>query len=157
YFYFRQLTPRTYDLRKTYPRDAAVLPFWSHVRHKRIAVIDAPEITMTLGGLPGIQLANWSTHQMDARRVRAVSEPAALLSEARRVYGPQIYVTDFELDAGVSEQLAAYRRLMDRVERKGTLCRHLLAHERFDLIVAGFFEAHTGSHRFWDHRADAHP
>ena len=43
YYYFRQLIPGTYDLEPWSARNASARPFWSRLRDRRIAVVDAPE------------------------------------------------------------------------------------------------------------------
>jgi predicted AlkP superfamily phosphohydrolase/phosphomutase len=45
-----------------------------------------------------------------------------------------------------------YRRFLERIEKKGELCRRLLKRDKFDLFVTVFAETHTASHQFWRHR-----
>ena len=38
---------------------------------------------------------------------------------------------------------------MQRISKKGELCRRLLEREEYDVIVIVFSESHTGGHQFW--------
>jgi predicted AlkP superfamily phosphohydrolase/phosphomutase len=142
FYYFRQLVPGTYDLRLFSPPDTGVSPFWAHLRGrgKNVAIIDAPESEL-VPGLSGLQLAD-------------TADPPEVLHEARRVFGRQITVNDFSPRQDLNEDRGVYHRLLERVEKKGTLCRHLLAKDHFDLVVIGFYEAHDAAHRFWDYRSE---
>lgn len=156
FYYFRQLVPGTYDLRLFTAHDTGVLPFWSHLRGsgKKVAIIDPPESEI-VPGLGGLQLTDWATRYLPQRAVRPAAEPPVLLRDARRVFGPQITVDDYSPHKDPDEDRGVYRTLLDRVEKKGTLCRYLLAKDRFDLVVIGFYEAHDAAHRFWDYRPEA--
>jgi predicted AlkP superfamily phosphohydrolase/phosphomutase len=44
---------------------------------------------------------------------------------------------------------------MGQVEKKGALCRHLLARDRFDLVAIVFGESHVAGHQFWKYHADS--
>ncbi|HLB46331.1 MAG TPA: alkaline phosphatase family protein [Anaerolineales bacterium] len=155
YYHFRQLKTGTYDLQAFSPWDTNVLPFWTHLRGtgKQAAVIDAAE-ARPVKGLPGLQLLNWATHQPAIPTLPPAAEPAALLDDARRLFGPQMFISEFKLNSSIAEDRRARRRFLERIEKKGRLCRALLARDRFDLIVIEFFEAHTGGHRFWQHRPE---
>lgn len=156
FYYFRQLVPGSYDLRLFTPRDTGVLPFWSHLRGsgKKVAIIDPPESEL-VPGLGGLQLVDWATRYLPQRKVRPAAEPRALLREARRIFGPQITVDDYSPRKDPNEDRGVYRTLLDRVAKKGALCRYLLAKDHFDLVVVGFYEAHDAAHRFWDYRPEA--
>jgi predicted AlkP superfamily phosphohydrolase/phosphomutase len=156
FYYFRQLVPGTYDLRLFSPRDTGVQPFWAHLRGsgKKAAIIDPPESEL-VPGLSGLQLTDWATRYLPQREVQPAAEPAELLGEARRTFGPQIMVNDFSPHKSLDEDRAVYQQLLERVEKKGRLCRFLLAKDRFDLVVIGFYESHDAAHRFWDYRLEA--
>jgi len=156
FYYFRQLVPGTYDLRLFGARDTGVQPFWARLRGggKQVAIIDPPESEL-VPGLSGLQLTDWATRYLPQREVRAAAEPAELLREAQRIFGPQITVHDFSPHKSLDEDREVYHRLLERVEKKGTLCRSLLAKDRFDLVVVGFYESHDAAHRFWDYRPEA--
>lgn len=156
FYYFRQLIPGTYDLRLFSPRDTGVQPFWAHLRggEKKVAIIDPPESEL-VPGLSGLQLTDWATRYLPQREVQPAAEPAELLREARQTFGPQITVNDFSPHKSLDEDRRVYHRLLERVEKKGRLCRSLLAKDRFDLVVVGFYESHDAAHRFWDYRSEA--
>lgn len=156
YFAYRQLEPGTYSIRPYTPRDAQATPCWALLRGtgRRVAVLDAPEVT-PVRGLDGVQLANWATHQPDMAVLPPEAEPATLLDDARRIFGGNENISEFETNSSVTADLDVHRRLLERVERRGALYRELVARADPDLAVLGFFEAHKASHRFWDYRRDA--
>ncbi len=156
YYYFRQLKPGTYDLETVTGLDIEAPPFWSYLcgRDKKIAVIDVPD-SQPLFGLPGIQLANWATHNnWDPHRFSTASEPLALLQEVRRDFGPRL-VTIEKSDSTFDEDRQIYNQLLEQVEKKGALCRHLLVRDRFDLVVIVFAESHVANHQFWQYHQEA--
>ncbi|MBA2646409.1 MAG: alkaline phosphatase family protein [Pyrinomonadaceae bacterium] len=146
YHYFRQLKPGTYDLENVTGADINALPFWSYLRgrNKRVAVVDVPD-AFPIKDLPGIQLTDWATHNPPDF---ASAEPASLLRDVRRIFGPQMKIYE-KLRSGIEDDRKLYRQLMDRVEKKGELCRALLAGNKFDLTIAVFAESHTATHQFW--------
>ncbi len=156
YYCYRQLKPGTYDLINRFPHEARALPFWSRLRGtgKKVALIDAPEV-LPLPGVSGIQLSNWASHQPDVTALGPSAEPADLLRVARRVFGPPTNISEYNTRSSLREDRQVYRRLLERVHKRGALCRHLLAQDRFDLIVIGLYEAHKASHRFWDYLPDS--
>lgn len=150
YYYFRRLKPGTYGLEDVTARDAAALPFWSHVRGraKRVAIIDAPD-TDSLRGLAGIQLANWNVHHSS---FPPSTEPAELLQEVRRVFGPPFAISE----RGLPDDQQIYRRLLERTKKQGALGRHLLSQDHYDLVVVVFSESHPAGHMLWQYRRKAH-
>ncbi len=154
YYYNRRLIPGTYELQDCTVRDAHVLPFWSPCRggSKTVATIDAFE-TEPLPDLSGFQLADWSIQrQFNRPNLSPLTEPSDLLSEVRRLVGPPIHVDVFRPGSSCEEDAAALHLLLQRIEAKGALSRHLLTRKRCDLTVIGFVESHTASHRLWDYR-----
>ncbi|ULA64038.1 MAG: hypothetical protein LZF86_110738 [Nitrospira sp.] len=154
HYFNRQLMPGTYDLRNVTAQDAQTLPFWSYLRggSKKVAIIDALEAEL-LPDLPGIQLTNWAIQQQYNHAIVPPSaEPASLLSEIRRHVGPPIHIDVFKPGSSLRDDIEACRLMRKRIEEKGTLCRRLLAQDRYDLAVITFVEAHTAAHRFWDYR-----
>jgi predicted AlkP superfamily phosphohydrolase/phosphomutase len=146
YYYFRQLEPGSYNLKLTTGRDIDAPPFWSHLRGcgKKVAIIDASDVDL-VPELDGIQLLNWAVHNP---LFPPSTAPAALLDEVRRVFGPQLVIQE-QLRASREVDWPLYRQMIGRLEKKGALCRYLLAQDQFDLIVAVFGEPHTGIHQFW--------
>ncbi|HVF27155.1 MAG TPA: alkaline phosphatase family protein, partial [Pyrinomonadaceae bacterium] len=152
YHYFRQLKPGTYDLENVTGADIKAPPFWSYLRgkNKRVAVIDVPD-AFPVKDLPGIQLTDWATHNPPDS---ASAEPASLLRDVRRIFGPQMKIHE-KLRSSIEDDRSLYRQLMERVEKKGKLCRELLAGAKFDLIVAVFAESHTATHQCWKYHRRA--
>nr|MBA2451181.1 alkaline phosphatase family protein [Chloroflexota bacterium] len=159
YYYFRQLRPGTYDLENVTGDDVEAPPFWSSLAGsgKRVAIVDAREIPPRRG-LDGVQLANWAEHSWAPKDAafQVRSEPADLVREVRRAVGPQIPVYE-NLHASVRQDRQFHRRLLQRIERKGAVCRYLTGRDRFDLVVAVFTESHWAGHQFWRYRPEALP
>jgi predicted AlkP superfamily phosphohydrolase/phosphomutase len=158
YYYLRQLKPGTYDIQPTTGLDAQALPFWANWarRDKKVAIVDVPDV-YPVPGLAGIQLANWAPHHgwvSNHPAFAATAEPAHLLPEVRRIFGPQMHIVE-NSNNSVEKDSRFYRRLLARIEKKGGLCRQLLAPDHFDLVVAVFSESHAGGHQFWKYRPQA--
>jgi len=153
YYYFRQLVPGTYELQTTTGLDINAPRFWEYLRSKsqKVAIIDVPD-TYPVNELKGIQLCDWAVHNPSA--APASSSPA-LLSEVRRVFGRQMNI-DEKLRSTWPEDVKIFRHLLQRIEKKGALCRHLLSQDHFAVIVAVFGESHTGGHQFWKYRPESH-
>ncbi len=158
YYYFRQLKPGTYDLQPVTGLDLKAQPFWSGLkgRNKKVAVMDVPDV-YPVPGLDGIQLSNWAPHFGWVSRHPAFApwaEPQTLLQEARQVFGSPMDIVE-KADSTLVEDRQIYRQLMERVRKKGALCRHLLSQGTFDLVVVIFTESHTAGHQFWKYRPEA--
>jgi predicted AlkP superfamily phosphohydrolase/phosphomutase len=156
YYYYRQLKPGTYDLEAVTGLDIDAPPFWSQfrARNKKVAIIDVPD-SAPIRGLPGIQLAHWATHDSwDREHYRTASEPPQLLQDVYGTFGPRLPTLE-KHDSTSEEDRQIYRQLLDHVEKKGALCRDLLARERFDLAVTVFAESHAANHQFWKYRPEA--
>lgn len=151
YYYFRQLEPGTYDLRRVSPQTLGAAPFWAHLRggDKKVMIVDAPEIGL-VEELPGFQLSNWAAREPFSP---AASVPSTLLQDINQQFGPPIAVNE-HYRASDEEGLQIYRLLLERIEKKGVVLRHLLAQDAFDLVSVTFYEAHTASHQFWMNRSD---
>ncbi len=153
YYYFRQLKPGTYDLEAVCGSDINAPPFWSQIKGKKAAIIDVPD-TLPIPGLPGIQIANWDVHNTwNPDYYKTTSEPAEIAREVHRMFGPNLiplekHESSFEDDRGI------YHQLLDRVEKKGALCRHFLRLDRFDVIVIIFSESHAANHQFWKYHPE---
>ncbi len=152
YYYFRQLKPETYKLQKVAPIHVKAPPFWSHLRegNKKVLIVDVPDIA-PVRGLAGLQLSNWAMHHSFSP---PAAEPAELLEEVRRVFGPRMIIP-VKPKSTLQEDRHVYRCLLKRIEKKGELCRHLLSRDSFDLTVAFFSETDPASHYFWKYRCEA--
>jgi predicted AlkP superfamily phosphohydrolase/phosphomutase len=118
-----------------------------------VAVLD-PFDTYPACGVAGVQVANLAIHEAALSALPPAAEPPQRLAEAERVLGRRERFLEYDAAATPSADRALLRRMLDRIERKGRLLRHL-AGGRPDLVVAGFYEAHTGGHRFWRYRPEA--
>lgn len=151
YYYFRQLKPGTYDLQNVTGAQIDAPPFWSYLQGtgQRVAIIDVPD-AYPIKNLPGVQLIDWATHNPPPA---PSAEPVSLLKDVRRIFGPQIKIHE-KLRSTFEDDQRIYRQLIERVGKKGALCRKLLEGNDADLVVAFFAESHTGTHQFWKyHRA----
>jgi predicted AlkP superfamily phosphohydrolase/phosphomutase len=92
YYYFRQLKPGTYDLESVTGLDVDAPPFWSHLRgsNKKSLIIDAAD-TRLYGGLRGIQVASWATHNnWDPYHFVTASEPPDIIDDISKEYGQKL-------------------------------------------------------------------
>lgn len=148
FFYYRRLRLGAYELETITGRDAHVRPFWAHASG-RAAIIDVPHFYPPSDST-GIHLAEWATHHPS---FPPSASPPDLLKEVRRVFGPQIRVPE-KLNSSPAEDRRTYDHLLQRIERKGALCRHLLAREHFDVTVVVFGDTHVANHQFWEYRPE---
>ncbi|HWO41019.1 MAG TPA: alkaline phosphatase family protein [Candidatus Eisenbacteria bacterium] len=156
YYYFRQLKPGTYDLQTVTGPDIDAPPFWSYLRGTgiKVAIIDAPD-TRPYPGLAGIQLSDWATHNnWDPEHFKTAAEPPELLADVRKNFGAKLTALE-NAESTIDEDRQFYRQLLEQIEKKGALCRYLLARDRFDLIVVVFSASHAANHQFWRYRAGA--
>lgn len=155
YYYFRQLKPGTYDLENFNGLNTGEQPFWSHLKDsgKRVAQIDVPD-ACPIPGLSGWQLLNWAIHNIEYPYAAPRTEPAELIREVTELFGPQTIINE-ALWAKFEVELRMYRDMLERIEKKGALCRKLIAKGPLDLFVTVFAESHTGTHQFWKHRPGA--
>lgn len=155
YYYFRQLRSGTYDLYPVSHATTKIVPFWAALRGtgKTVAIIDAPECA-PLAGLDGVQLSEWSARHLPQRVLPLSAEPPGFLNEARRVFGRRIRVVDYSPRSTPKEDSRVLGLMLERIDRKGRLCRHLMTNNRYDLMVIGYFEGHDAGHRFWEYRPD---
>ncbi len=152
YYYLRQLRPGTYDL-VSVRAPASAPPFWSHLRgtDARVLVVDVPDAQL-VPGLAGLQLTDWGTHH--GSKYAPEAEPPELLEDVRRSFGPRIVVhAGPNVSPGEGRKVRA--SLLERVRRKGALCRELLGRGPFDLAVIFFSDTDAASHSFWKYRPEA--
>ncbi|HVT89444.1 MAG TPA: hypothetical protein VHD56_11370 [Tepidisphaeraceae bacterium] len=158
YYYFRQLKPGTYDIVPVSGMDITAPPFWKAMAggNLKAAIIDVPD-AYPVKGVPGAQLSNWAIHLgwvSNDPAFAPYAEPQSLLNEARIVFGERHLITE-NSKASVEQDKELFKQLLAQVEKKGKLCRHILAKDRYDLIFAVFHEAHTSAHQFWKYQSQA--
>ena len=157
YYYFRQLVPGSYELRLTYGPEINTLPFWGLLGNdKRVVVVDVHDMRL-IPDLPGAQIANWAVHRGYVSRApvdQPRSEPRELLEQISQSFGkPQQIIENPEADLDQNRRF--HRDLLARVQKKGSLCRHLIEGETPEILVVSFGESHTAGHQFWRFCRDA--
>jgi predicted AlkP superfamily phosphohydrolase/phosphomutase len=149
FYEYKRLKPGTYELETITGRDLDVRPFWSHVPAKRAVAIDVPHCYPE-AQINGVHLTEWGSHHPYFSPSASSEE---LLEEIQRSFGGQIHIPE-ELDSKLRADREIYARALDRIEKKGALCRHLLSQESFDVAVAVFGDSHLASHQFWEYRPE---
>jgi len=155
YFYFRQLRPGSYQLETRTGLDVDAAPFWTRLAHegRRVALVDIPD-SVPRPGLPGLQLANWATHNnWDPHHFPTASEPPGLLAEVEARHGGKLLTVENH-QATVEEDRRIRRQLLEQTRQKGELCLDLMLREPFDAIVTVFAATHAANHQFWAYRPE---
>ncbi len=149
YYFFRQLEPGTYNLKRVTGRDAAAKPFWANLVGTGLtaAVVDVPD-NFPVAGLPGIQICNWTTHESDSP---PEALPKNLISLYHEKLGKNFQIKELH-ESNEKEDLKIFERLKERVRVKGELVRRAMAGNQFDLTVCLFSESHVATHQFWNYR-----
>jgi len=152
YYYYRRLRPGTYELETITGADIGAAPFWSRFRDgsRRCAIVDAPDV-LPMAGIDGIQISDWAIHNAP---FPARVEPAEFKSAVRAAGGVATPIEE-ALESGIDTDRRLYTALMDRLRRKGAICRAVLDRGPFDLTVIVFSDCHTASHQFWKYRPEA--
>ena len=148
YYYFRQLVPRSYELLPTSGRSIQAQPFWSNLPHRRIFILDVPDIAAPAPA-QGFQISEWATHYP---YFPASTQPPELLSEIVGEFGPRSFINE-RPGADEATDRKIFAALMKRIESKKNLCLRYLTQGRFDLAFVVFGECHTGAHQFWKYHA----
>ncbi len=154
YYYFRQLKPGTYDLELFSGSSTKEKPFWGYLGASKIKVaqIDVPD-ACPAPGIPGWQLLDWAIHPINPVGP-PTTIPPELIEEVKEIFGPQSII-DSDLAATYRDDTRVFKRMMERIEKKGDLCLKLLERHPVDVFVTVFAETHTGSHQFWKYRPEA--
>jgi predicted AlkP superfamily phosphohydrolase/phosphomutase len=156
YHYFRQLKAFRYELERVTGSNLDVEPFWARLPDDAgaIATIDVPDFD-PLPDRRGIQITNLGNHQPTMTTNDARSVPVSLLARAREIYGPSLFTPEFDPLASVDDDRRTRDELLDRVARKGRVCRSLFAEGDFRFVCAVFSELHPAGHRLWKYRRAA--
>ena len=150
YYYFRQLVPGTYGLKSVTGLEVDAPPFWSRFGGTGVKslVIDAAD-TKLYPGIPGVQVANWATHNnWDPDHFVTASEPPAVIEDIKRRFDEKLVVRENH-SSTFGEDLEIYAKLLTHVEKKGEMSRYLLEKDAYDLSVIIFGESHAANHQFW--------
>ena len=152
YHYYRRLRPGTYELQTITGDDIDAPPFWIRFADgsRSCAIVDAPD-RRPIAGIDGVQISDWAIHNAPfATEVH----PPELEAVVRQAGGEPTRIDEArECDIDTDRRL--FTRLMDRVRRKGAVCRAVLERGRYDLTVIVFSDCHTASHQFWKYRPEA--
>ncbi|MEM9002156.1 MAG: alkaline phosphatase family protein [Cyanobacteria bacterium P01_F01_bin.86] len=155
YHYFRQLNkPGSYGLRPVWGPDFDCAAFWAQLKGTghQVALIDVPEV-LPMAGVAGIQLADWAVHRP---LVPPSAQPQQLLAAVKKIFGSQINIHE-DFESTLASDQKTYQQLIERVRKKGNLCRQLWAQDNYDLRVAVFAESHTGGHQLWQYQTGDSP
>ena len=146
YYDYRQLRPGTYDLYPAAAADATAAPFWATLAGRTVVTIDAGEVTPVSDS---VVFSSRTGPPISRRRESCppAAVPATAMEDVRRTFGPAPRISEFQIDSHPVDDRAIPQNLLDRVQRKGALVRQYVTDD-VDLIVVGFFEAHTAGHRF---------
>jgi predicted AlkP superfamily phosphohydrolase/phosphomutase len=150
FFHQRSLRPGTYQLHWHDAPDGNAPAFWAARPPATGAVVTIDVLGVSpVDGLRGAQVTGWGDHSTPPA---ASSLPAGLLGEIERTIGPRIPTDETGGSPATDRQIL--KQLLDRVERKGRLARHLIAHERAGLAVVTFGDTHAAGHRYRRYRDD---
>ena len=149
FYEYKRLRPGAYELETITGRDLGVRPFWSYAPAKRVVAIDVPHYYPD-PQTNGIHLAEWASHHP---YFEPSASPEGIEDEIRHSFGGQIHIPE-ELNSRLRADRRIYDRALERIEKKGALCRHLLSQDRFDVAVVVFGDSHLASHQFWEYRPE---
>jgi predicted AlkP superfamily phosphohydrolase/phosphomutase len=152
YYYFRQLTPGTYDFERMRPPTREAPPFWTTLSRtdRKALVVDVPDLR-PVAGVDGLQLSNWATHHGSIYEPE--SEPPELVEDVRRLFGPRMKIHS-DPEGTMEDSLVGLERLLERARKKGELARDLIKRDAFDVIVIFFSETDAASHFLWEYRSE---
>lgn len=143
-----QFEPGGYGPRRFESDDLGGEPFWQALDRagRRVAVIDIPHAPPS-PGFAGVQVANWCTHDPDARGF--FTSPPSLAAEMLERFGSDP-VGDCDRLPRTPPALERFRRrLLGRIALKERLVRWLLARGAWDLLAVCFADAHCVGHQCW--------
>ena len=129
-------------------------PFYQLGDAFRVAAVDLPQSRL-VDGVNGVQIVAWGAHSPLAPRG---SQPRELLEEIERRIGPHPALLRDEATLWRPQEL---ERLEDwlkvGIARRAEICVHLMAQERWDLLVTVFGEMHSAGHFLWHRSPQGHP
>jgi predicted AlkP superfamily phosphohydrolase/phosphomutase len=154
YYYFRQLTPGTYNLEEFTGLSTQEKPFWAHLADSKVKVaqLDVPD-ACPVPRLPGWQLLDWAIHNIH-EPFPPETVPAEVMAEVREIFGPRMIINE-SLNSDFATSVQIFRNLMRRIDKKTDLCLKMLDRHPVDLFVTVFAETHTGTHQLWKYRPES--
>ncbi|MGC2856365.1 alkaline phosphatase family protein [Novispirillum sp. DQ9] len=129
-------------------------PFYALGEKHRVCAFDIPQVRLS-DTVNGYQVLAYGAHSPQTPRV---SSPGDLLARIIRKYGdhPAI-LNDYARIWRADSLRRLHRRLVTGAQRRGQICRDLLAEEDWDLFLTVFGEVHSGGHHFWHLSQSDHP
>ncbi|MGH7894011.1 MAG: alkaline phosphatase family protein, partial [Candidatus Binatia bacterium] len=146
---FTERVPGTYRVRFVNGSHRRMPALWTRVSAmgRRAAVVTVPgtyppEVTC------GVMVSGWDsplTTAIDGSFVH----PRAFYDELRHVVGRLPFADFQEVTTGPGWHARALASLVDGIDRRARLTRHLAERERWDLLMVVFGESDTVAHHFW--------
>ncbi|MFN3231285.1 MAG: alkaline phosphatase family protein [Alphaproteobacteria bacterium] len=147
---YRQLRKGSYQKALTVDADLKAEPYWMHLSRagKRVAILDMPKSPVP-NDLNGIFLGDWLVHGRE--HAGPVSYPENFARDIiQQIGAPPPSMCG--LDQPALDEIG-YRRMLERlfqsVSMKRDLVLSVLDQENWDLVAAGFKEAHCIGHHGW--------
>lgn len=153
---WEQLRLGTYDHYRVVTGEVAQVPqFWDALgaAGRRTCVLDIP-LSYISPQSNGLQTVEWGAH--DAVTGFSTSSPE-LRTEIVERFGLHPVSGNSDADRTPEEALAFRDTLIDGVQRKSRLTRHLLAKEDWDFFAQVFTETHCAGHLLWHLHDPDHP
>ncbi len=145
-----QLVPGTYRTRAVRRNDVAGETFWMALSRagRRVAIVDVPKAPAAGAPVNGIQIVDWGLHETEIDGGLWTS-PRSLARTILRRYGRDP-VGRCDLIQGQPEEYEILRRrIIERITTKTRMVRDILRESDWDLVLAGFADAHCACHQFW--------
>jgi predicted AlkP superfamily phosphohydrolase/phosphomutase len=129
-------------------------PFYQLGDAFRVAAVDLPQSRL-VDGVNGVQIVAWGAHSPLAPRG---SRPDELLGEIERRIGPHPALLRDEATLWRAQEMERLEEwLKVGIARRADICAHLMAQERWDLLVTVFGEMHSAGHYLWHRSPQGHP
>jgi predicted AlkP superfamily phosphohydrolase/phosphomutase len=147
--------PRDYGVREVSYDYREYPPFYALGREYRVAVFDMPQ-TVFSSDVNGIQVLGWGAH---APRTPSDSRPGGLFAELTTKYGAHPTLNRDHLPT-IGDKRAIERLKSDfliGIQRRGAICRDLIARDCWNLFLTYFGEIHSAQHFFWHISQPDHP
>jgi predicted AlkP superfamily phosphohydrolase/phosphomutase len=160
--FWRQVHAGEARMRVIRPDEIDLTAFWDHASGAggKVAVVDVPKCAPS-PGLNGLLLREWGTHD---KPFLSGSEPAGFVDDVLERFG-EYPLRHQEHDRSRcddhDDSAESYRRvlhgLLEGVERKTALLRHVLDSDDWDLCAGVYSESHCVGHQFWHFQDPASP
>jgi predicted AlkP superfamily phosphohydrolase/phosphomutase len=157
FHYLAQMVPGGYEFYRPAVDGLSLRPpFWWHLSRAghRVAILDVP-LTRLDPGLNGVQVVEWGGHDSV---YGFQASPAPLARELRSRFGAHPLGPVCDGRRKTPRQYEAFLdALIQGVNTKADLTRHILDQGGWDLFVQVFTESHCVGHQCWHLHDPAHP